>query len=86
MPTMRQLTGIPDLELTGREKFLLIWDYAKADPVLEAENVVKLHEGLEKLMPATLQALADLQFPRSEYLRTLLEQRNESTTQAGAGK
>ena len=64
MPAMRELTGIPDLELTGREKFLLMLDYVQADPASELPQI-GLPEALQE-------KILNLQFPRSEKVKEIL--------------
>lgn len=68
MPAMRELTGIADLELTGREKFLLMLDYVQADPASELPQI-----GLPQ---AIQDKILNLQFPRAEKVKEILAAKN----------
>lgn len=75
MPAMRALTGIEDLRLTGRHKFMMMLDYCQADPIGE---LTKLIPGLT---PLQLAAIEDMQFPREsiveQVLKDIAEKQNE---------
>lgn len=67
MPAMRTLTGIEDLRLTGRHKFMAMLDYCQADPVQAAKLI------FPDATPAQLDQLEDLQFPRPSVIEQILK-------------
>lgn len=75
MPAMRQLTGRPELVLTGRHKYMMVLDYAQADPIAE---IARLIPGLT---PAQLDMLQDLQFPRASIVQQVLHDIDEPKTE-----
>lgn len=74
MPAMRQLTGRPELVLTARHKYMMVLDYAQADPIAE---IARLIPGLT---PAQLDILQDLQFPRASIVQQVLHDIDEPKT------
>jgi hypothetical protein len=71
MPAMRTITGRPELVLTARHKYMMVIDYAQADPVQEVKSI------FPNATPAQLQALEDLQFPRPSIVQQVLHDIDE---------
>lgn len=75
MPAMRALTGRPELVLTARHKYMMVIDYAQADPIQDVKNI------FPNATPAQLQALEDLQFPRPSIVQQVLHDIDEPKTE-----
>ena len=84
LPSLRELTSWPDLELTGQEIFSLLLDYAQTDPVAELLNILQL-------TPKQTDLIENLRFPRAQAFETIFltkiqnyEQRDQ--TEAGGAE